>query len=270
MSIFILSDPPFNWCHLKLARAREHMHILNNEITAWIKTDPGCIVNEHNAEATRYSVIVRVTNPPKLERWAMIAADCFHNFRAVLDQFLYAVAVFQSKTDPPPNVKLLQFPLCDTQAAFADNREQRRIQSLSISVRTAIERVQPYHRRHPELPPLLSLLRDFDNADKHRLPHLTMIRQIEGTFEKLSGIAIGQPVEVIVNADSVNDGAEIAALVLDRPTPNVHYQAFRAKLRVAVNHAPGPQGHARTGLQGLINIISAEVDEVMLEIYKAL
>jgi hypothetical protein len=196
MSLFVSSDPPFDWCHRKLKRAREHLNTLDYEITKWKETHPGHLDRQCNAEATRYSVFLHITDPPDLERWATIAAECFHDLRAALDQFPYAVAIFQSKTDPPPDHRILQLPLCDDPDTFADKREQRRIRSLSAPVRTAIERIRPYNRRNPDIPPLLSLLRDFDDADKHRLPHLTVLGQTEGKLDKLrenSRNSLGSP-----------------------------------------------------------------------------
>ncbi len=97
------------------------MKTIENEIGAWEKTQTVRLSNECNAEMTRHSVVVRDLGSPPLERWGLIAADCFHNLRAALDQFIYAVAIYQSGQEPPPDARNLMFPICDTTDRFREN-----------------------------------------------------------------------------------------------------------------------------------------------------
>ena len=75
----------FESVHAKIRRAEEHAETIKQEITAWSDSDPYSVVRQRNAEATRYSVIVKVEKEPPLERWALITGDCVHNLRAALD-----------------------------------------------------------------------------------------------------------------------------------------------------------------------------------------
>ena len=130
-------------CWLKIERAKEHFKILDSEVTAWMKTDPYRIRNQSDEEGRRYSAIADITNPPPLQRWSLITGDCIHNLRAALDHVVYALAVCESRSDPPPDQNLLQFPIADDAEGF--NKQRWRIKSLNIGAQTEIERMQPYN-----------------------------------------------------------------------------------------------------------------------------
>jgi hypothetical protein len=70
---------------------------------------------EKDAGGRRHSLILRVLKLPALERWSLVAADCVHNLRCALDHLVYAIAVYESGQDPPPNHRGLQFPIAERQ-----------------------------------------------------------------------------------------------------------------------------------------------------------
>ncbi len=109
----ILSDPVFYGCRLKLMRAHEHLETIKNEVHAWSNSHPYHLVSQSNADATRHSLVLHIDKPAPLGHLSAVAADCFHNLRTVLDQFLHAVAIYESGENPPPNEGNLQFPICD-------------------------------------------------------------------------------------------------------------------------------------------------------------
>ena len=125
--------------------------------------------------------------------------------------------------------------------------------ALPIPVQTTIEGVQPYNRKHPPMPPLLTVLRDFDDADKHRL--IKVVLQRPSAFE-ISATGPGlKPEEIHFESPYVDlvDGAEIAWVTSDRPTPGLQLSG-RVTATIAVEHAPGPgpDGIERTGIERLL------------------
>lgn len=221
----------------KLRRAEEHFDTLKNEIGRWYEMRPYRITKKVNADFTRYSQIVSITNPPDLQRWAVITSDCFHNLRSALDYLIYAVAIQESSMNPPPDCEKLQFPITDSSAIFENSRW--RIKSLSPGMQTALETVQPYNRPHPSLPPLLSILRDFDNSDKHRLLHVMLTRPCQGKFGDVRNIPPGVAFSVATTSGDIVDNTEVAALVFDGPAPDVQYK-FEVDFVVAMAHTASP------------------------------
>ncbi len=250
-------------CRLKLGRAGEHIDAIENDIAAWSETKPYTLVRECNAEATRYSVRVRVQNDPPFDRWSLIAGDCIHDLRCSLDHLVYASAIYETQTDPPPNHTSLMFPICDSRTIF-DKSAPQRMGNLSDPVRAEIERLQPYNRPHEKLPPVLSVLRDLNNSDKHRLVNLTMGVITEGQFHNMRNFHVekGQPVKLVAHVGSVKDGTELASITLDRATPNVEYDFF-ANIAVAVRHATGPKGQSLSGVTDLLKILRTEIENVV-------
>jgi hypothetical protein len=87
----------------KIGRAEYHAKTLEDEIEVWAQSQPYTIAKETNAEATRFSVVVHVNNPPDLNRWSLITGDAFHNLRSALDHLVYSISVHQLNAETPPN-----------------------------------------------------------------------------------------------------------------------------------------------------------------------
>ena len=154
--------------HSKLERAEFHAQTLYDEIRPWLRSNPFELRQVVNADSTRYSVVAHlVGDEPPVSRWTLHGWRSVHNLRCALDHLIYAIAVHESGIDPPPDERNLMFPIADVPQSFLDSAY--RIKSLSSPVRAAIESVQPYNRSHATLPPLLGVLRDLENTDKHRL-----------------------------------------------------------------------------------------------------
>ena len=95
-------------------------------------------------------------------------------------------------------------------------------------MRAAIERYQPYNRPHPDLPPLLSVLRELSNRDKHKLLSLAF----QGVVAAQAGMdfsganpPITQGDFEVVEASSgeIDDGTEIGAMIFKRPMDHLVY-----------------------------------------------
>jgi hypothetical protein len=166
----------------KLQRAEQHIQAIQDEIQPWMAKASYTISPQVNADSTRYSLIAHlVGDEPPLQRWTLMAGDSLHNLRCVLDHLVYAIAVHEAGTVPPPDENKLMFPITDTAAKFQESAQ--RIRTLSAPVRKAIEDVQPYNRPHLDLPPLLAVLRDLENIDKHRLLQMAYAAISEAEIE---------------------------------------------------------------------------------------
>jgi hypothetical protein len=190
-----------------------------------------------------------------------MAADSIHNFRCALDHLVYAIAIHESTLDPPPNANSLMFPICDTPESFQDEVKKRRLGTISDPVRAAIEPFQPYNRTHPKLPPLLSMLRDFENANKHKLLQLVYAAMSTGEMGFTgSRLSSGREFEFFINSGEIKDGTEVAAFVFDDPAPEYKFDKFNGLLVFALRHKRGIDGVSdRDDATALLELIREEV-----------
>lgn len=221
----------------KLSRAKEHANAVKDEVASWMNTRPYSLTPKANSDFTRWALVISVQATADLLRWTLIIGDAINNLRSALDHLTYAIAAHESGSNPPPDEKRLAFPICDTPGEFKD--ATRRIKSLSLDVRTAIESVQPYNRPHPTLPALLSILRDFNNTDKHKLLRLayaaTSMGEVSFTYKASRSEQPVPLVPVEFNAGELKDGAEVMAVTFDRPAPNMECH-FEVMVIIALWH----------------------------------
>ena len=145
---------------------------------------------------------------------------------------------------------------------------QRRICELSDPVQTAVERLQPYHRSHPDLPPLLPLVRNLDNANKHRLVQLAVAQLAVGYLAVPNDA--GETIDSHIHTGEVVDGTEIVSITVNRPTPEMDYR-FTPKIIVTLplHHTPGPCEHSWSHASFLLRELLAEVTHVITSVTEA-
>ena len=256
----------------KLARSQEHAQAIKNELRSWKDRSPYSVITHANAECTRYSVILRINEAAPFQRWTLMFADCLSNLRAALDHLVYAIAVHEAAPNPPADEGKLMFPIADSTANFNDLiMKQRRLGNISDPVRTAIEAVQPYNRPHPDIPPLLSILRNLNNTDKHKL-----LRLAYGTLATANVGFIGSQIpdggvwKVIPYSGEIEDGTEVLAMVCDRSAPNMKYDKTIFDVIIAIRYGKrdpaGPEGSDRTDLASLLNLLITDVRQVIYEV----
>jgi len=188
--------------------------------------------------------------------------DSIHCLRCALDHLVYAIAIHESGQDPPLHADALQFSVADSAKHFA-NASKRSLACISDQVQAAIKSLQPYNRPHPVLPPLLSMLRDFDNMDKHKLFTLVVATIAQGNLG-FSGSDIQADKTAFFTAwDDMKEGAEIAAVSFDRPTPNVLYDRVEFSAVLALPHKAGPNGRTRTDFAVILQFLIGEVRVVI-------
>jgi hypothetical protein len=257
-----MSELDLSSCWAKFRRAEAHIDSLEREIVSWVASNPYRLAKQTSSDFTRHGYVIGVLNEPDLERWSLIASDAIHNLRCALDHVIYAIAVFQSGTDPPPDADTLAFPICDTPERFRGAR--RKIRALSERVRSELEAVQPYNRAHPRLPPLLGLLRDFNDSDKHKILHVAMAQLWNANFQNVdtSVLLRGEQVQLWISMADVMDGAEIAAIIYPRPSLDMQHRLLTSVV-VSVQHRSSPLNRTRSELAEIIDVLPIEVREVI-------
>lgn len=124
----------------KLARAREHVALLEAEFEAW----SGRIELETVLDEERSQIVMRVTSLPELPlRWSTILGDAIHNYRCVLDHLVWQLARVNLPPDEVPP-KSVQFPIVSDASDW--NKQASRLAALSARHRKLVESCQPYHR----------------------------------------------------------------------------------------------------------------------------
>ncbi|HKW16426.1 MAG TPA: hypothetical protein VJO35_02840 [Terriglobales bacterium] len=253
----------------KLSRSQEHAQTIYGEIKAWIDREPYSLTKQVNPDCTRYSLVLRENEPAPFKRWTLIFSDALNNLRSALDYLVYEVAVIDTCTIPPAFERKLMFPLTDSDADFDEAVRKRRVLGdISDPVRAVFKSLQPYHRPHPTLPPLLYILRELNNTDKHRLLNLAYGAITQGNLGLVGHHPPdGRKCQTLVAFGEIKDGTEVAANVFDRPTPNMEWDRTEMEIVVAVWHgkrdASAPEFTAYTELSGLLRLLISEVRTVI-------
>jgi hypothetical protein len=125
----------------------------------------------------------------------------------------------QTGQDPPPGASRLTFPIRSS-PDFWDKNTEKMIACLSEPTRAAVKRAQPYNRLKPGqwfMP--LWWLRELNDADKHRLLHLTALA---AHHDDIATDAEPGTFRALWNQGPLVDGAPILRLELTEPNPHVY------------------------------------------------
>jgi hypothetical protein len=249
----------------KLARAEAHLRALENEIFAWLQLKP-CEGRVEFKSPLMGRYTAHLVHRPDTVRWALIFGDCIHNLRATLDHLMYAIALHQNPALGEQRASKVAFVIANDAEAYADAKRSRKLADvLSPAVLAALEAVQPHNRPHKTHPPLLRLLRDLNDADKHRMIHPVFPGRTGTKFSiKNSFPNRREDIRVEFNpVFSVNDGAEIATVALLHPAPQMEFE-LEFSFGVALPHAPGPAGTVFSSLPGLLaELLVPDVKDVI-------
>jgi hypothetical protein len=251
--------PEFASCWLKIRRAEEHLNALKSEIKTWLDRKPYSIRNKHDPDTGRHSMILEVEGTAPFDRVSLIAGDCAHNLRCSLDHLTYALAVVNTGKTMPQSAKKIQFPIVNNPTEFDGQRY--RLVDLSKQSQKFIESVQPYHKKHTELPSILQVLSVFDDIDKHRLIHVTYSANVGGkiTFMKPSGWV--QPTIHWLH-EPLEHGKEFLHFTTSPHQPKLDYNC-EVSFTIGVSHIPGPKGRATSPLEGVAIAMVEEVKRIV-------
>jgi len=247
----------------KLSRAKEHLDILYQEITRWKQSEPCVVFKEPNADAGDYSWWAEIVKATPLIRWSLITGDIVHNLRSSLDNMVWELAVLKSGP-APPRPKIIQFPIADDPDGFRS--ELYRIAALSAEAQARIERAQPYNRKHPELPPLLGLVRDFKNLDKHRLLNVVVANVQQGRISfTYSWTRVPDEITPSYDLGPIEGRTKVAALSVRPPQPDMDCE-YKGSVVISIGHPAGPSGRIRGELYHILTLAFDEVYEVFQDI----
>ena len=161
---------PLDGPRLKISRAKEHLDFLHNDIRRFIENEPYIIVKYKSNGLPQISIEQNRLVPAN---WGLIVGDIVFSLRASLDYIVWQLSLptMNKRRSQGKSITLPQFPICDRRTEYIGVRGNsiRFIRYVPKGHRHIIEQLQPYHRtKWPELA-LLSILRDTNNADKHRV-----------------------------------------------------------------------------------------------------
>jgi hypothetical protein len=248
----------FGSCWLKIRRAEEHLSTLRSELAAWLDRQAYSVSKKYDAKSGRHSLIVKIDGAAPFDRLSLIAGDCAHNLRCALDHLVYALAIRNTAKNPPKHSATIQFPIVDSPEAF--QKQRYRIESLSDTAQDFIETKQPYNQPHSVLPPILAVLNNFDNVDKHRLIHFTYSHNAGGKISFLPPLPQPAPKIQWVN-EPLESGDEFVYFMSAPAQPEVKYK-YEAEFCIAVRHIAGPTGRTTSPLESVIVGMIAEVKRI--------
>jgi hypothetical protein len=151
----------------KLARGVEQVRTLQDEAEAWIDDESYVFWTKHERRAPNelFCRCHAQMRTPLPDHWPLLAGEAIQNFRAALDHSVWWA--WRNVKENTGDGDHTQFVICNTPDNF--KASVWHLEGVPGHVRTTIERAQPYNRwsQAPELA-MLSILREFSNADKHR------------------------------------------------------------------------------------------------------
>jgi hypothetical protein len=134
----------------------------------------------------------------------LILGEFLYQLRAALDNCLYAVAVIDGGTNPPPGDGALQWPIYNSPELFA--KQRWRLKHLHNDLVDALEAIQPYQAEFPTWNSL-RILNDLARIDRHRTLHLATLATVESRVT--ADLAVIK--NLVVHTDDLHDGALIAS-----------------------------------------------------------
>jgi hypothetical protein len=148
----------------KLARGKEHLESLNEEIGRFLDAKSYSTVREYDAEQSKHLIKFAIHTPIPQVRWGLIIGDCVHNARSALDYIAFRLA-----GNDVANRKVM-FPIYIDPDSFRDSL--RRLTGIDPDAIRAMEHLQPYTRPDPKESALWAL-NELDVRDKHKLLTMT-------------------------------------------------------------------------------------------------
>ncbi len=205
----------------KLARAEEHFRVLTKDVSEKLEECPFSFDQVRDADFTDLSLVLR-TNDFRFPFlwWSLLVGDFVHNLRSALDHLVYLIAVHESRREPPPNEHRLAFIIEDQSEGFK-RRANSALRGLSDKAQSAMEAVQPFNRRRPDIPSPLLILKSLSNQDKHPMIRLKAATPAlwDFDFRPLPRGAVSR--EYRWSADNLEDGVEIAGIHSSEPEPEL-------------------------------------------------
>lgn len=242
----------------KLDRAKELLDGLDAEVLAWMDLKPYTCFPYISPNYRRASIIVKAHHDPPIVRWSLIVADIIHNIRCALDHAFWAILLNEFGGKAPAKADKLSFPIWD---AAPTSNQKRTFEPIGLKLFTAIESVQPYHHPFPDLPVHpLDIIRDIDNANKHKLL-FTVMASAARLEVKATNLRNNNQDGIVseLYLGEIKDGVEAVVTIFDTPHPYMKYECPTFTTIIAIRHPIADRiGRDRDDYAWLIDTLLAE------------
>ncbi len=219
---------PLDSCWAKLARAKENINYLHNEITNFLSDNASSYTTrvQHQKNGLECALIAYGEIEIPI-RFSVLAGVVIHHLRSSLDHLIYAL-IIQNGYNPS---KKSQFPICSTLKNFEDACKRGLIDGVSISAKSLIASLQPFTSPMPD-DTVFAVLSNYNNLDKHQLlvivstlvelgkeikmdtnPEIAKLSEALAKPPNIVGMRIHQPQKLNAN------GIEVLAFELAEPVP---------------------------------------------------
>lgn len=153
-----------------LRGADEQFEMLRSEVAAFFgEPKPYEVVTEHHNNFTEHTQRLVFTEPFPGKRWSRMFYLGVQQLRSALDHMIYAIAVHESREDPPPNADTLAFPVMTNPGDIP----MWKVSYLSDPVKAVIKDAQPHLDLERNT---LWQLEKFNAPDKHRFLRMSLSR----------------------------------------------------------------------------------------------
>jgi hypothetical protein len=256
-------EPDLSSVLKKLRHAERHFEAVNDDIKAWLETSSNTLVPERNDDFTKYALVARFQGPaPDLERWSLGMGDAVSNLRDCLDHLIYAIARFENRDKPSAKIDKLSFVIADDDLQF-DRDARKRLMNLSTPVVEAVRSFQPYNRPHETIRPILAILRDLSNSNKHRILQMAFATAIEWDLEFRRPTRTSEPGTHWINQGEIKDGEVVSVFQTANPAPDLYIHKGKIGICIALWHGfrdqNGVPGFDRSDYSALFRLMLTEV-----------
>lgn len=164
-------------CWDRIARADAHIAAFAKAWSDFLEVEPynASLSIDAGGSGTLW-VVSRYDDLPPI--FGLELGETLYHLRAALDGAIYAAAVRETRSDPPPAARSLEFPVCSSADYF--RKAERKIAPLTGQRRLVVESIQPYNGPADLAPSLLvfnfnrtlDILNDWARKDRHRTLHV--------------------------------------------------------------------------------------------------
>jgi hypothetical protein len=176
-------DPTVESWRRKFEQAQAHYETFDAAAKRFGESNPCTFGQQLDPQTSEYVIWIETVAPVPVEIMLTIG-DCLQNFRAVLDHFVWHIAVFEWQkahpgSDPPTRT---MFPIFRDPEKYR-NESGRQIAALPPDMQTVIETLQPYDTPDRNWLYPLWVLQELSVIDKHRSIALAAISTPGGLLQ---------------------------------------------------------------------------------------
>lgn len=166
---------PLDLIRWKIWRAREHHEALRSLAERYFQSD---FYTPRSYQDRKGRLVESVGDvKPMPEMMAFLIGDCAHNLRCALDHLAFLICRPRTERDE----ERVQFPITSSYRRFRGTKHM--MPNAPRGYRTAVERLQPYHRRVNPDAVVLWQLKEINDWDKHRLLVTTAASLVDSEIE---------------------------------------------------------------------------------------